>query len=218
MGLKCDSSVFLFERFIYLFTFGCAEFSLLSEGFSLVMVSRDYSELWFMGFSLQSLLLLQLMDSVVVAHDLICPVARGIFPEQGLNPCPLHWQVDSLTLDHQGSPLLSFSGEVLLPIWLVLFPRLEPRGSSRDKRVTSGYWSCVALVHFLSALPLSLTGQLNKNRPFKADVKRSCTMQLSHAEKTQVEPAQPLFTHVPPWTVASGGVRVCVHAQSLGRV
>ena len=29
---------------------------------------------------------------------------HGIFPGQGLNLCPLHWQADSLPLDHQGSP------------------------------------------------------------------------------------------------------------------
>ena len=28
----------------------------------------------------------------------------GIFPDQGSNPCPLHWQVDSSPLSHQGSP------------------------------------------------------------------------------------------------------------------
>ena len=31
------------------------------------------------------------MGSVVVAHGLSCPVAGGIFPDQGSNPCPLHW-------------------------------------------------------------------------------------------------------------------------------
>ena len=30
--------------------------------------------------------------------------ACGIFPDQGLNPCPLHWQADSQPLRHQGSP------------------------------------------------------------------------------------------------------------------
>ena len=28
-----------------------------------------------------------------------------IFPTQGLNPCLLHWQADSLPLSHQGSPM-----------------------------------------------------------------------------------------------------------------
>ena len=34
-------------------------------------------------------------DSVVVAHRLSFPVACGIFLDQGSNPCPLHWQMDS---------------------------------------------------------------------------------------------------------------------------
>ena len=43
-------------------------------------------------------------SSVVVAHGPSCSVACGIFPDQGLNPCPLHWQADSQPLRHQGSP------------------------------------------------------------------------------------------------------------------
>ena len=42
--------------------------------------------------------------TVVVARGLSCPEACGIFPNQGSNPCPLHWQVDSYPPDHQGSP------------------------------------------------------------------------------------------------------------------
>ena len=42
--------------------------------------------------------------SVVVAHGPSCSAACGIFPDQGLNPCPLHWQADSQPLCHQGSP------------------------------------------------------------------------------------------------------------------
>ena len=44
--------------------------------------------------------------SVVVAHGL-CSMAYGIFPEQGLNLCPLHWQADSSLMSHLGSPLES---------------------------------------------------------------------------------------------------------------
>ena len=33
--------------------------------------------------------------SAVGAHGLSCSVACGIFPDQGSNPCPLHWQADS---------------------------------------------------------------------------------------------------------------------------
>ena len=35
------------------------------------------------------------MGLVVVARGLSCPVACGIFPDQGLNLCPPHWQVES---------------------------------------------------------------------------------------------------------------------------
>ena len=38
---------------------------------------------------------LQSAGSVAVAHGLSCSVACGIFPDQGSNPCPLHWQADS---------------------------------------------------------------------------------------------------------------------------
>ena len=42
--------------------------------------------------------------SVIVAHRPSCSAACGIFPDQGSNPCPLHWQADSQPLRHQGSP------------------------------------------------------------------------------------------------------------------
>ena len=42
--------------------------------------------------------------SVVVAHGPSCSAACGILPDQGPNPCPLHWQADSQPLRHQGSP------------------------------------------------------------------------------------------------------------------
>ena len=42
--------------------------------------------------------------SVIVAHGPSCSVACGIFPDQGSNPCRLHWQADSQPLRHQGSP------------------------------------------------------------------------------------------------------------------
>ena len=38
---------------------------------------------------------LQSAGSVVVVHRLSCSAACGIFPDQGTNPCPLHWQVNS---------------------------------------------------------------------------------------------------------------------------
>ena len=43
--------------------------------------------------------------SGVVARGLSCSAACGIFPDQGFNPCPLRWQVDSLLLEHLGNPI-----------------------------------------------------------------------------------------------------------------
>ena len=44
-------------------------------------------------------------SSVVVAHGLSCPTTGGILvPWTGPNPRLLHCKVDSLPLDHQGSP------------------------------------------------------------------------------------------------------------------
>ena len=43
--------------------------------------------------------------SGAVALGLSCSESRGIFPDQGQNLRPLHWQADSLLPDPQGSPL-----------------------------------------------------------------------------------------------------------------
>ena len=82
-------------------------------GLSLVAASRGHSSSWCTGLSLSRPLLLRSTDSrcagsVVVAHGPICSVACGIFPDQGSNLCPLHWQAGSQPLRHQGSPLFNF--------------------------------------------------------------------------------------------------------------
>ena len=45
---------------------------------------------------------LQHMRSVVVAPRLSCSAPRGIFLDKGSNPYLLHWQMNSLPLNHQG--------------------------------------------------------------------------------------------------------------------
>ena len=52
--------------------------------------------------------------SAVVVHKPSCPMACEIFPNQGLNPCLLHWQSDSLSLSHQGSPHSNFNQLAML--------------------------------------------------------------------------------------------------------
>ena len=72
---------------------------------SLVVLGGGYS-VERTGFSFHRLLSLQSMGyrcigSVVVGHRLSCSTACGIFPDQELNLCPLHWQADSYPLYHQ---------------------------------------------------------------------------------------------------------------------
>ena len=51
---------------------------------------------------------LQMRRLSSVAHGPSCSAACGIFPDQGSNPCPLHWQAGSQPLRHQGSPISFF--------------------------------------------------------------------------------------------------------------
>ena len=79
------------------------------RGLSLVAESGGHSSSRCMGLSLSRPLLLRSTGSrragsVIVAHELSCSAACGIFPDQGSNPCPLQWQADSQPLRHQGSP------------------------------------------------------------------------------------------------------------------
>ena len=100
--------IFLFS-FIYLWL--CWVFVSV-RGLSLVAASGDHSSSRCVGLSLSRPLLLRstgsrCAGSVIVAHGPSCSAACGIFPDQDLNPCPLHWQADSQPLRHQGSPNLT---------------------------------------------------------------------------------------------------------------
>ena len=82
------------------------------QGLSLVAASGGHSSSLCTGLSLSRPLLLwstgsRRAGSVVVAHGPSCSAACGIFPDQGSNPCSLHWQADSQPLHHQGSPWLN---------------------------------------------------------------------------------------------------------------
>ena len=78
-------------------------------GLSLVAASGGHSSSRCASLLLSQPLLLRSTGSrragsVAVAHGLSCSAACGTFPDQGSNPCPLHWQADSQPLRHQGSP------------------------------------------------------------------------------------------------------------------
>ena len=96
--------------FIYLFIYFWLCWVFVSvRGLSLVAASGGRSSSRCAALSLSRPLLLwstgsRRAGSVVVAHGPICSAACGIFPDQGSNPSPLHWQADSQPLRHQGSP------------------------------------------------------------------------------------------------------------------
>ena len=90
------------------------------RGLSLVVASGDHSSSRCAGLSPLRPLLVRSTGSrragsVIVAHGPSCSVACGIFPDQGSNPCPLHWQADSQPLRHQGSPIPLFIHLLMRP-------------------------------------------------------------------------------------------------------
>ena len=92
------SIYFFFNIFFLCFHFTSYLFLFGGSGALLLLVGFLYLQC--VGFSLQWLLLLQsmgsrCMSSGVVVHRLGRSRACGLFLEQGLNLCPLHWQADS---------------------------------------------------------------------------------------------------------------------------
>ena len=124
------------------------------------MASGGHSSSRCAGISLSRPLLLRSTGSrragsVIMAHGPSCSAARGIFPDQGSNPCPLHWQADSQPLRHQGSPKSVTFYDTFPPIDIPL--------DSRDKLVFGAmeYHSCV----FDTTIILIILGVCSKN-PF----------------------------------------------------
>ena len=97
---------FFINLLIYIFIyFWLSWVFIAAHGLSLVVASGGYSLLRCAGFPLWWLLLLRSTGSRpagfsscgswALERRLSCSMACGIFPDQGLNPCPLHWQADS---------------------------------------------------------------------------------------------------------------------------
>ena len=97
---------FLINQFLYFWL--CWVFVFV-HGPSLVAASGGHSSSRCAGLSLSRPLLFRSTGSrragaVIMARGPSCSAACGIFPNQGSNPCALHWQADSQPLRHQGSP------------------------------------------------------------------------------------------------------------------
>ena len=95
------------------------------RGLSLVVASGDHSSLRCAGLPLSRPLPLRSTGSrragsVIMDHGPSRSAARGILPDQGPNPCPLHWQADPQPLRHQGSPKTGFWKEfkICFSSWL----------------------------------------------------------------------------------------------------
>ena len=119
-------SFFYFFIFINLFIYLWLCWVFVSvRGLSLVVASGGHSSSRCAGLSPSRPLLLRSTGSrrtgsAIVAHGLSCSAACGIFPDQGSNLCPLHWQADSQPLRHQGSPMLCFSVCLLAFLFICL--------------------------------------------------------------------------------------------------
>ena len=66
-----------------------------------------------------------------------CSAACGIFPDQGSNPCPLHWQADSQPLRHQGSPQAHSWHQFCHPL----------NGDSKSRNLTEILWGLNEMVY-----------------------------------------------------------------------
>ena len=115
--MLCPFLNFLKNNCIYL---GCSGSSLPCMGFLWLwrVGAALHCSAWSShcgGFSCCRARALGTQASVVVVHRLSCSVACGIFPDQGLNLCPLHWLADSYPLCHQGSPDFFLIEVLLMP-------------------------------------------------------------------------------------------------------
>ena len=79
------------------------------------------------------------VGSVVAACRVSWPGAREIFPDQRSHPCPLHWQVNSLPLDHPSFVLkleeMKSKPQPFIKTWTT-DPSLEDTGYSCSRKIS----------------------------------------------------------------------------------
>ena len=110
--IKSNNSLhffFLLLLFLFIIYFWLCWVFVSVRGLSPAAASGGHSSSRCAGLSLSRPLSLRSTGSrragsAVVAHGPSRSAACRIFPDQGSNPCPLHWQADSQPLCHQGSP------------------------------------------------------------------------------------------------------------------
>ena len=96
-----------------------------------------------------------------MGHGLSCSEAFVIFSQQRSNPCLLHWQVDSLPLSHQGSPV--FQNQVKKKEVVINKQRIDPLD---DKLVLLKYNEACSQIGFITnLLPYCYFKQQNLQKP-----------------------------------------------------
>ena len=124
MVIRLFQNKFFFLINLYIYFWLCWVFVSV-KGLSPVAASWGHSSSRCAGLSLSRPLLLRSTGSkragsAIVAHGRSCSAACWILPDQGSNSRPLHWQVDSQPLRHQGSQKLSFI--CLVKYFFLFFP------------------------------------------------------------------------------------------------
>ena len=98
-GVEYSLTYYLFKppfiHFIYFIYLRLCRVFVAACRLSLAEMSRGFSLQW-LSLS-QGTQALGRRASAVLVHSLSFPVVCGIFLDWGLNPCPLHWQVDLTT-------------------------------------------------------------------------------------------------------------------------
>ena len=138
------------------------------RGLSPVAASGGHSSSRCAGLSLSWPLLLRstrsrCADSVIVAHGPSCSAACGIFPDQGSNPCALHWQADSQPLRHQGSPRALSIARILTFIFCYISNHCHPDICLSTLYRPSSHQTYLSLSFMASILRKSFPLRLEKN-------------------------------------------------------
>ena len=93
--------IYLFIIILFIYFFGCTGSLLLLGLFS---SCSEWGLLSTGGARASHFCRFSCCGAQASEHGLSCSKACGIFLDQGLNPCLLHWQADSLPLSYHGSP------------------------------------------------------------------------------------------------------------------